>query len=133
MQRVNTVLHGESLTDASATKFCNSTQMFCLQFQKRNVGFWKCVVREFQVSYTLLLPHFDLFSRISGFLGKRPHFIESPFYREKLASEKVLRSPFYRIPILSRTYCSFVTLTIKGLIPEIESDMIERDHLSASV
>ena len=105
MQRVNTVLHGESLTDASATKFCNSTQMFCLQFQKRNVGFWKCVVREFQVSYTLLLPHFDLFSRISGFLGKRPHFIESPFYREKLASEKVLRSPFYRIPILSRTYC----------------------------
>ena len=37
--------------------------------------------------------------------GKRPHFCEFPFYREKVASQKLLRSPFLRIPILSRTYC----------------------------
>ena len=30
----------------------------------------------------------------------RPHFCESPFYREKVASQKQLRSPFLRIPIL---------------------------------
>ena len=40
------------------------------------------------------------------FLKMRPHFIEFPFYREKVASQKWLRSPFYRIPILSRAYCN---------------------------
>ena len=43
------------------------------------------------------------------FLKMRPHFIEFPFYREKVASQKWLRSPFYRIPILSRAYCSSIS------------------------
>ena len=44
-------------------------------------------------------------SKFVVFLKMRPHFIEFPFYREKVASQKWLRSPFYRIPILSRAYC----------------------------
>ena len=44
--------------------------------------------------------------------GKRPHFCEFPFYREKVASPKLLRSPFLRIPILSRMYCSAILLVI---------------------
>ena len=34
------------------------------------------------------------------------HFAESPFYREKIAADFVQKFPFYRIPILSRIYCT---------------------------
>ena len=41
-------------------------------------------------------------------------FIEFPFYREKVASQKQLRSPFYRIPILSRAYCISSLIHVPG-------------------
>ena len=40
------------------------------------------------------------------------HFAESPFYREKIAADFVQKFPFYRIPILSRMYCTFVSFKL---------------------
>ena len=42
------------------------------------------------------------------------HFAEFPFYREKIAADFVQKFPFYRIPILSRMYCS-AAASIDGL------------------
>ena len=47
-----------------------------------------------------------IFAKAQQLQGQNPHLFECPFVREKLASKFRPKTPFVRMPICSRAYCS---------------------------